>query len=100
MVLYHESKPDSLPDVEDWLKWRAALVPSTKLAANLIVTNGFIFTSDPSLPFADSMVIRDCRILRVGNYSSPQVLLLNDDLAMSIHVILVFRCCSSTVGID
>ncbi|GLT88577.1 hypothetical protein SLE2022_065970 [Rubroshorea leprosula] len=55
-----------------WLKWRAALVPSTKLAANLIVTNGFIFTSDPSLPFADSMVIRDCRILRVGNYSSPQ----------------------------
>ncbi|GKU91342.1 hypothetical protein SLEP1_g5228 [Rubroshorea leprosula] len=55
-----------------WLKWRAALVPSTKLAADLIVRNGFTFTSDPSLPFADSMAIRDGRILRVGNYSSLQ----------------------------
>ncbi|GLT75124.1 hypothetical protein SLA2020_468730 [Shorea laevis] len=55
-----------------WLKWRAALVPSTKLAADLIVRNGFIFTSDPSLPFADSMAIRNGRILRVGNNSSLQ----------------------------
>lgn len=55
-----------------WLKWRASLIPSTKLAADLIVKNGVIFTSDPSLPFADSMAIRDGRILRLGNYSSLQ----------------------------
>ncbi|XVE68328.1 hypothetical protein DITRI_Ditri09bG0058800 [Diplodiscus trichospermus] len=55
-----------------WLRWRASLIPSTKLAADLIVKNGVIFTSDPSLPFADSMAIRDGRILRLGNYSSLQ----------------------------
>ncbi|XP_022764743.1 uncharacterized protein LOC111309970 isoform X2 [Durio zibethinus] len=55
-----------------WLKWRASLIPSTKLAADLIVKNGVIFTSDPSFTFADSMAIRDGRILRLGNYSSLQ----------------------------
>ncbi|GMJ14334.1 LAF3 ISOFORM 2, LONG AFTER FAR-RED 3 ISOFORM 1, LONG AFTER FAR-RED 3 [Hibiscus trionum] len=55
-----------------WLKWRASLIPSTKLGADLIVKNGVIFTSDPSFPFADSMAIRDGRILRLGNYSSLQ----------------------------
>ncbi|XWS08291.1 hypothetical protein CRYUN_Cryun41cG0067000 [Craigia yunnanensis] len=55
-----------------WLKWRASLIPSTKLAADLIVKNGVIFTSDPSFPFADSMAVRDGRILRLGNYSSLQ----------------------------
>ncbi|XVF00244.1 hypothetical protein REPUB_Repub03eG0268300 [Reevesia pubescens] len=55
-----------------WLKWRATLIPSTKLGADLIVKNGVIFTSDPSFPFADSMAIRDGRILRLGNYSSLQ----------------------------
>ncbi|GAB4832163.1 Protein LONG AFTER FAR-RED 3 [Ancistrocladus abbreviatus] len=38
--------------------------------ADLVVTNAFIYTSDPSLPFADSMAIRNRRILRIGNYSS------------------------------
>lgn len=60
------------PKSSYWLKWRASLIPSTKLAADLIVRNGIIFTSDSSLPFADSMAIRDGRILRVGNYSSLQ----------------------------
>ncbi|KAK5826676.1 Putative amidohydrolase ytcJ [Gossypium arboreum] len=55
-----------------WLKWRASLVPSTKFGADLIVKNGVIFTSDPSFPFANSMAIRDGRILRIGNYSSLQ----------------------------
>lgn len=55
-----------------WLKWRASLIPSTKFGADLIVKNGVIFTSDPSFPFANSMAIRDGRILRIGNYSSLQ----------------------------
>ncbi|XP_016754186.2 protein LONG AFTER FAR-RED 3 isoform X2 [Gossypium hirsutum] len=56
-----------------WLKWRASLIPSTKFGADLIVKNGVIFTSDPSFPFANSMAIRDGRILRIGNYSSLQM---------------------------
>ena len=41
--------------------------------ADLIVTNGTIFTSDDSLPFAQSMAIRSGRIIQVGDYSSVQV---------------------------
>ncbi|KAL7593708.1 protein LONG AFTER FAR-RED 3 [Lactuca sativa] len=37
--------------------------------ADLLVTNGTIYTSDSSLPFANSMAIRDGRIIRIGNYS-------------------------------
>ncbi|KAH7536777.1 hypothetical protein FEM48_Zijuj03G0022400 [Ziziphus jujuba var. spinosa] len=37
--------------------------------ANLVLSNGVIYTSDDSLPFADSMAVRNGRILRVGNYS-------------------------------
>lgn len=46
---------------------------SSSLVADLFVTNGFIYTSDSSLPVADSMAIRAGRVLRVGNYSSLQV---------------------------
>ncbi|GMH15713.1 hypothetical protein Nepgr_017554 [Nepenthes gracilis] len=42
--------------------------------ADLLVTNAFIYTGDRSLPYADSMAIRNGRILRVGNYSSLQEL--------------------------
>ncbi|KAL6989749.1 Protein LONG AFTER FAR-RED 3 [Sarracenia purpurea var. burkii] len=45
---------------------------SPSLVADLLVTNGTIYTSDASLPFADSMVVHGGRILRVGNYSSVQ----------------------------
>ncbi|CAM8917138.1 unnamed protein product [Rhodiola kirilowii] len=38
-------------------------------AADSMVKNARIYTSDDSLPFADSMAIRHGRILRVGNYS-------------------------------
>ncbi|KAL5733994.1 hypothetical protein ACOSP7_031855 [Xanthoceras sorbifolium] len=46
--------------------------PPTPLTADLILRNGVIFTSDVSLPFADSMAVQNGRILRVGNYSALQ----------------------------
>nr|GMD71912.1 putative amidohydrolase YtcJ [Ipomoea batatas] len=45
------------------LKWR-------KSFADLVIRNATIYTSDASLPFADSMAIRAGRILRLGTYSS------------------------------
>lgn len=42
--------------------------------ADLLVANAFIYTSDPSLPYADSMAVKDGRIVRVGNYSFVQEL--------------------------
>ncbi|CAN1813684.1 Protein LONG AFTER FAR-RED 3 [Linum perenne] len=46
--------------------------------AELVLKNGVIFTSDASVPFADSMVVSNGRILRVGNYSSLQGLIGNE----------------------
>lgn len=46
----------------------------SRQVADLLVTNGTIYTSDSSLPFADSMAVRNARILRIGNYSSLQAL--------------------------
>ncbi|XP_076960349.1 protein LONG AFTER FAR-RED 3-like [Bidens hawaiensis] len=44
-----------------------------RIVADVLVTNGTIYTSDSSLLlFADSMAIRDGRILRIGNYSYVQ----------------------------
>lgn len=40
------------------------------MVADLVVTNALVFTSDDSLPFADSIAVRHGAILRVGNYSS------------------------------
>ncbi|KAB1201210.1 Transcription initiation factor TFIID subunit 2 [Morella rubra] len=40
--------------------------------ADLVVKNAVIFTSDESLPFADSTAVRNGRILRVGNHSFVQ----------------------------
>lgn len=56
------------------------LSPFTKMSnlrqstdtADLLVANAFIYTSDPSLPYADSMAVKDGRIVRVGNYSFVQ----------------------------
>ncbi|KAM7472624.1 hypothetical protein LguiA_010807 [Lonicera macranthoides] len=42
---------------------------SSSVVADLLVSNGTIYTSDASLPFADSMAVRNGRILRIGNYS-------------------------------
>ncbi|KAL4563562.1 hypothetical protein LXL04_027605 [Taraxacum kok-saghyz] len=55
------------------LRWLSSKSPfSSGITADLLVTNGTIYTSDSSLPFADSMAIRDGRILRIGNYSFVQ----------------------------
>ncbi|GER37284.1 amidohydrolase family [Striga asiatica] len=40
--------------------------------ADLVVTNGTIYTSNAAFPFADSMAIAGGRILRLGDYSSLQ----------------------------
>ncbi|KAL8192271.1 hypothetical protein R6Q57_027938 [Mikania cordata] len=53
------------------LRW-FSLSSSSKIAADLLVTNGTIYTSDSSLLFADSMAVRDGRIFRIGNYSFVQ----------------------------
>ncbi|KAM0954160.1 putative metal-dependent hydrolase, composite domain superfamily [Dioscorea sansibarensis] len=45
--------------------WRWAEV----FAADMVVMNATIYTSDPFLPFAEAMAVRNGRILRVGNYS-------------------------------
>ncbi|XP_065637666.1 protein LONG AFTER FAR-RED 3 isoform X3 [Quercus suber] len=47
---------------------------SLSLTADLVVRNAVIYTSDKSLPFADSMAIRNGRILRLGNSSFVQEL--------------------------
>ena len=70
----------------DWLSlnlksWWGIPIPSSSLSsspliADLVVRNGVIYTSDEALPFADSMAIRNGRILRLGNFSFVQVLLL------------------------
>lgn len=44
-------------------------------AADLVVTNGVIYTSNSSLPLAEAMAIRDGRILLLGNSSSVKDLI-------------------------
>uniref|UniRef100_A0A0D6R1A8 Amidohydrolase 3 domain-containing protein n=2 Tax=Araucaria cunninghamii TaxID=56994 RepID=A0A0D6R1A8_ARACU len=39
-------------------------------SAQLVIKNAVIYTSDPSLPWAESMAIRSGRILALGNFSS------------------------------
>ncbi|CAL1394150.1 unnamed protein product [Linum trigynum] len=53
--------------------------------AELVLKNGVIFTSDSSLPFADSMAVRNGRILGVGNYSSLQGLIGNDTQELNLQ---------------
>ncbi|KAJ0978800.1 hypothetical protein J5N97_014274 [Dioscorea zingiberensis] len=42
-------------------------------AADMVVMNATIYTSDPSLPFVEAFAVRNGRILRVGNYSSMKM---------------------------
>ncbi|KAH7860098.1 hypothetical protein Vadar_009293 [Vaccinium darrowii] len=58
---------------------------SSSLVADLFVTNGFIYTSDSSLPVADSMAVRGGRVLRVGNYSSLQDLVGHGTEVMNLE---------------
>ncbi|XP_002513056.2 protein LONG AFTER FAR-RED 3 isoform X1 [Ricinus communis] len=62
---------------------------SRELTADLIVKNGVIFTSDDSLPFADSFAVQNGRILRVGNYSSLQDLAGNGTKVVNLEGKLV-----------
>ncbi|KAJ0245808.1 Protein LONG AFTER FAR-RED 3 [Hirschfeldia incana] len=47
-----------------------SLIPPVRVVADLLVTNGTIFTSDASSPFADSMAIRNGRVLKVGSFTT------------------------------
>lgn len=60
---------------QEWLSLVLKRLSTKELAADLIVKNAVIFTSDASMPVADSMAIQNGRILRVGNYSSLQDLI-------------------------
>ncbi|TKY68292.1 putative amidohydrolase YtcJ [Spatholobus suberectus] len=52
--------------VRDFLAWKS---PLSQSVADLVLRNGVIYTSDDSLPFADSMAVANGRVLRVGNHS-------------------------------
>ncbi|KAK6933978.1 Amidohydrolase 3 [Dillenia turbinata] len=71
-----------LLDNQWFLKWK--WFSSSSVVADFVVTNGFIFTSDPSLPFADSMAVRDGRVLRVGKFSSLQNLCRDETEVMNL----------------
>ncbi|CAN8279522.1 unnamed protein product [Cochlearia groenlandica] len=52
-----------------WSTLKSHVVP-VKIVADLLVSNGTIFTSDPTSPFVDSMAILNGKVLKVGNFSS------------------------------
>ncbi|URD81534.1 Amidohydrolase family [Musa troglodytarum] len=54
-----------------WSPWKWS-----RISADLVVMNATIYTSDPSLPFAQAMAVRGGRILRVGSYSSVEAVRL------------------------
>lgn len=58
---------------------------SSSVVADLLVSNGTIYTSDASLPFADSMAIRNGRILRIGNYSFVKV-------TLTLILVFIYLC--------
>ncbi|CAN0863326.1 Protein LONG AFTER FAR-RED 3 [Linum grandiflorum] len=53
--------------------------------AELLLQNGVIFTSDASVPFADSMAVSNGKILRIGNYSSLQGLIGNETELLNLE---------------
>uniref|UniRef100_A0A2P2KGP9 Uncharacterized protein LOC101501162 isoform X5 n=1 Tax=Rhizophora mucronata TaxID=61149 RepID=A0A2P2KGP9_RHIMU len=74
---------------QHWLNvglWKLASSKSSReVKADLIIKNGVIFTSDASLPFADSMAVAGGWILRVGNYSSVQDLVGNETKELNLE---------------
>ena len=54
----------------DFLGWKARW---SQQVADLVIRNGVIYTSDDTLPFAESMAVANGRVLRVGNHSFVQV---------------------------
>jgi len=57
----------------DFLTWKKLPQSTLPLVADLIIRNGVIYTSDDSLPFAQSMAVANGRVLRIGNNSFVQV---------------------------
>ncbi|QCD85624.1 Metal-dependent hydrolase [Vigna unguiculata] len=58
-----------LPHLEfsfNFWAWKSQL---SHPVADLVLRNGVIYTSDDSLPFAESMAVANGRVLRVGNHS-------------------------------
>ncbi|KAG4381875.1 hypothetical protein GLYMA_15G235400v4 [Glycine max] len=60
-----------LPNPTYFWAWKSQL---SQPVADLVLRNGVIYTSDDSLPFADSMAVANGRVLRVGNRSFFQEL--------------------------
>ncbi|KAH1217499.1 hypothetical protein AAZX31_13G179200 [Glycine max] len=58
-----------LPSPTYFLAWKSQL---SQPVADLVLRNGVIYTSDDSLPFADSMAVANGRVLCVGNRSFVQ----------------------------
>ncbi|XP_075109582.1 protein LONG AFTER FAR-RED 3 isoform X2 [Nicotiana tabacum] len=75
----------SLPLLNNNANYLKYLRRSSSEVADLVVTNGTIYTSDDSLPFADSMAISNSRILRVGNYSSIKKLARTLTKELNLH---------------
>lgn len=55
-----------------FLTWKKLPQSTLPLVADLIIRNGVIYTSDDSLPFANSMAVANGRVLRIGNNSFVQ----------------------------
>ncbi|CAJ1978047.1 unnamed protein product [Sphenostylis stenocarpa] len=53
--------------IPDFWPWKSQL--SHHPVADLVLRNGVIYTSDDSLPFAESLAVANGRVLRVGNHS-------------------------------
>ncbi|KAJ0978772.1 hypothetical protein J5N97_014246 [Dioscorea zingiberensis] len=70
--------------------WAILLYPTLNIrwrwdeasAADMVVMNATIYTSDPSLPFVEAFAVRNGRILRVGNYSS-----MKDLIGQETHIL-------------
>ncbi|XP_010427387.1 PREDICTED: uncharacterized protein LOC104712233 [Camelina sativa] len=70
-----------LPLLTD-LSLKSLLTPPV---ADLLVRNGTIFTSDSSLPFADSMAICNGRILKVGSFSTLKGLIGDGTIEVNLE---------------
>ncbi|XP_065029057.1 protein LONG AFTER FAR-RED 3-like isoform X2 [Musa acuminata AAA Group] len=63
-----------------WSPWKWS-----RISADLVVMNATIYTSDPSLPFAQAMAVRGGRILRVGSYSSVEDLVGQETYVLNLN---------------
>ncbi|KAJ3693084.1 hypothetical protein LUZ60_012179 [Juncus effusus] len=56
-----------------------------RLVAETVILNATIYTSDDSFPFAESMAIKDGRILKIGDYSSIKGLIGDDTNEINLN---------------